>query len=262
MQAIHRAAPYDPLYKYQSLATPELVDRVCKSISGNYLYWADPTKFNDPFDCQPALIFEGSNAELKTIRQRAANVIQRSKSRKERRLSAKASAAIPKVWVVQAMKKANEGYLAQFGVCSLSDCNNSILMWSHYSSNHSGICLGFQPSRQAIDFSGAAKVEYSQTRPVINLIHGIKGQNFFDATFLTKAEQWSYESEWRMIEQNITERRRIYPSSALVQVIFGARIKPDDRTKILSAIEVSGATPKLLKAEIDETRFQINLVKL
>jgi hypothetical protein len=93
-------------------------------------------------------------------------------------------------------------------------------------------------------------------------MHSIEGESFFDATFLTKTEQWNYESEWRMIERNITERRRPYPPSALVEVIFGARIKLDDRTKILSAIEVSGATPKLLKAEIDETRFQINLVKL
>jgi hypothetical protein len=262
MQAIHRAAPYDPLYKYQSLAILGLVDRVCESISGNYLYWADPTKFNDPFDCQPALIFEGSKAELKTIRQRAANVMQPHKTRNERRLSARASAAIPEDWVIKGMKKGTQDHLAKFGVCSLSDCNDSILMWSHYSSNHSGICLGFRPSRQAVDFAGAAKVEYSQSRPVTNLIHGIRGQHFFDATFLTKAEQWSYESEWRMIEANITERRRTYLPSALVSVIFGARIEPDHCSKILSAIEVSGATPKILKAEIDETRFKINLVEL
>jgi hypothetical protein len=261
MQAIHRAAPYDPLYKYQSLATPELVDRVCKSISGNYLYWADPTKFNDPFDCQPALIFEGSNAELKTIRQRAANVMQSHKTRNERRLSARASAAIPRDWVIKGLKKVTQDNLAKYGVCSLSDCNDSILMWSHYSSNHTGICLGFRPSIRAVDFAGAAKVEYSQSRPITNLIHGIKGHRFFDATFLTKAEQWSYESEWRMIEQNITERRRPYPPSALVQVIFGARIEPDYCSKVRLAVEISGATPKFFKAEIDETRFNINLVE-
>jgi hypothetical protein len=92
-------------------------------------------------------------------------------------------------------------------------------------------------------------------------MHSIEGESFFDATFLTKAEQWSYESEWRMIERNITERRRPYPPSALVEVIFGARIEPDHFSKVRLAVDASGATPKFFKAEIDETRFNINLVE-
>jgi hypothetical protein len=36
MLAIERLSPSDLLYKYQSLATDELVDRACKSISENY----------------------------------------------------------------------------------------------------------------------------------------------------------------------------------------------------------------------------------
>lgn len=262
MQAIERLSPSDLLYKYQSLATDGLVVRACKSISENYLYWADPTGFNDPFDCQPAIVFEGSVRDRNAATKRTVNAVYSGKPRRERRQLVKTTGAVSRKSTIETIKDNNKLELSNSGVCCLSEHNDNILMWSHYGDNHSGLCLGFQISDQAIDFARASKVAYSEFRPVINLIHDLTEQNIFNATMLTKSKQWSYESEWRMIERNILKRERLYPPSALVQVIFGARTKPDDCSKILSAIEISGARPKLLKAEIDETRFKINLVEL
>jgi hypothetical protein len=128
MLAIQRALPSDLLYKYQLLATDELVDRAYKSISENYLYWADPTGFNDPFDCRTAYIFEGSQKERRAVRMRAANAMHPEKSRRERRLSAKRSPEIPDEQIIRIMKLGDDLEIGKFGICCLSDCSDSILM--------------------------------------------------------------------------------------------------------------------------------------
>ncbi|MBV9575704.1 MAG: DUF2971 domain-containing protein [Gammaproteobacteria bacterium] len=38
----------------------------------------------------------------------------------------------------------NEYVHNQLGILSLSSCNDSILMWSHYADFHKGFCIGFK----------------------------------------------------------------------------------------------------------------------
>jgi hypothetical protein len=46
------------LYRYRALSDDSQIQRVCESIRESYLYWASPSEFNDPFDMQPAYVFE------------------------------------------------------------------------------------------------------------------------------------------------------------------------------------------------------------
>ena len=77
----------------------------------------------------------------------------------------------------------------------LTPVPNSTLMWSHYASNHRGICLEFDVVNQV--FSLALPVRYHSTCPKW-MPHQV-AQGEAAELLLTKSEDWSYEREYRIV---------------------------------------------------------------
>jgi len=92
----------------------------------------------------------------------------------------------------------------QYRVYCLTERPDSPLMWAHYASSHTGICLEFDtrkaPFTEAFPpfTGGLLKVKYRSTYPAYDIVSG-----GYPALF-TKSEDWSYEAEWRLIAE---ERR-------------------------------------------------------
>jgi hypothetical protein len=55
----------------------------------------------------------------------------------------------------------------RLGMFCLSANPNDVLMWSHYASNHRGLCLGFRTTGDSILWD-AQSVEYSREYPVVD----------------------------------------------------------------------------------------------
>ncbi|WP_281846487.1 hypothetical protein [Olleya namhaensis] len=90
------------IYKYYSPTEYSF-----ESVQYKYLYFAKPSDFNDPFDCNNNLIsFINENSKNKT----------RHKS-KEKKFAKK---------------------MKNVGICCFSRTKDSVLMWSHYASKHKG----------------------------------------------------------------------------------------------------------------------------
>ena len=53
--------------------------------------------------------------------------------------------------------------LANTGMFSLSTINNQIIMWSHYSDHHKGICIGFSREGLIEEFGSASSISTSRT---------------------------------------------------------------------------------------------------
>ena len=90
-----------------------------------------------------------------------------------------------------------------FSVLSLSEVNDNILMWSHYSDGHAGICLDltFEMSEKL------HRVQYTDVRPEIyftDVREQYRDHERFNksviSTLITKAPDWAYEKEWRCID--------------------------------------------------------------
>ena len=111
----------------------------------------------------------------------------------------------------------------QFGVCCFSTDSTNILMWSHYSDNHTGVVLGFDDSIRLFQKrSGISchEVEYSPQRGVDV---GQEGwPKAFVKLFTRKSPGWSYENEIRYISHNgpglVSFKRRVLRS-----LVLGAR---------------------------------------
>jgi hypothetical protein len=89
------------------------------------------------------------------------------------------------------------------GVVCLSEVNNSILMWSHYAQNHTGICIEFHrtPDSPLGDPEICTPVQYSSNYPVIDfgkMLLNRDGQTL-NLMMRYKADCWAYEKEWRVI---------------------------------------------------------------
>jgi hypothetical protein len=134
-----------------------------------------------------------------------------------------------------------------FGILSLSQVPDNVLMWSHYAADHKGFVLGFDATNphfderrsEADDLRHLRRVGYTDDRPKgpLNEWDGIK-------LFWVKSKKWEYECEWRIVRPlaDATEILKTvpysvhlfgYPAGSLREIIFGARILDSHQTGIV-----------------------------
>jgi hypothetical protein len=141
--------------------------------------------------------------------------------------------------------------LEKTGIFSLSEVKDSMLMWSHYSGGHSGLCIGFDVSDKSKlgSLEYCKPINYRSMTPELDFKRGVTElQISLSASGLptkentvslsdpgiqniifTKSEEWKYEKEWRCISANDGEHP--WPGK-IVEVIFGMKC-PDSRKFIL-----------------------------
>jgi len=80
-------------------------------------------------------------------------------------------------------------------------------MWSHYAKSHIGLCVEFSRS-QYLRF--ALKVQYVEEYPTLDLFKAMDDMHMqrpseaqaryvVDCVYLSKAGDWKYENEWRLL---------------------------------------------------------------
>lgn len=90
------------------------------------------------------------------------------------------------------------------GILSLSEQPLSILMWSHYAANHKGVCVGFErnSTNDLGEDDACRPVFYSDfyPKPRFSQLLAADGTLTHDL-FYTKAREWAYEKEWRLLKE-------------------------------------------------------------
>lgn len=164
------------LYKYLDF------DGGLAMLKNHNLQFTNATKFNDPFDCHPAL-FDYSNVPA---------------HRKQ---------WLPAEFVSFMEKKNMENLRNETWICSLSKVNDSLLMWSYYN-NHKGICIGLnkdavikscQHKFIGVVFPVAREVQY---KDVLQKPDFFNDHPSLTDLLLTKAKVWEHEKEVRLITQH------------------------------------------------------------
>jgi hypothetical protein len=80
-----------------------------------------------------------------------------------------------------------------FKLCSLSQINDNKLMWSHYTQEHRGICVGYK-FLYLPNYVGKSEVKYQNT----NLTERDIFNGILDY-WIVKSEDWEYEQEVRLL---------------------------------------------------------------
>lgn len=126
---------------------------------------------------------------------------------------------------IEHLKAANHN---EFGVLCFSSNWAEPVMWSHYASNHRGICLGFDVPRNLLN-----KVEYAQDRFTVDEPLGSDPRAWpepiIERLRTFKSKGWEYEREWRQFIPLVsaTKEGSLYfvpfcPDLKLAEVILGA----------------------------------------
>lgn len=123
------------------------------------------------------------------------------------------------------------------GILSLSETYQEPLMWSHYSSGHTGFALGFESTD--CFFTSKAFGRRDRVKPVTYVdaplvISALEIAQIFER-FFVKSCHWSYEKEWRVLKplgeatqlveiQPFSVHLFDFPPRALREVILGNRV--------------------------------------
>jgi len=83
---------------------------------------------------------------------------------------------------------------------SFSERMDSILMWSHYSDKHKGICIEYDFSEESYILNFLEPINYSDKLISLSKAFGKKDFNeIARIAAITKAKDWKYEKEWRIV---------------------------------------------------------------
>lgn len=124
-------------------------------------------------------------------------------------------------------------YKKQIGVCCFTQTSLNPLMWSHYSQDHTGICIGYDLSKIP-ENEKLIEVKYSDTVPVPpNDYQGILDFSQITKKMLeTKSCLWCYEQELRLAKKIDQERKVNFSNDTICEVYFGLRTKEEDAETI------------------------------
>lgn len=216
------------LYKYRSWN-----DNTKKILMNHQLYFSNPEDFNDPYDCKPVVeeVDFRLSPETKIFFHK-----EDGSSIETPILNGKLSIGY------KLQKQIAEQSWASFRICSFTEIEDNILMWSHYSDYHKGICLVFDTSKDSQCFAKGCGIIYSNKRPKYALGQDIDIIN----PLTTKFIDWQYEQEFRIIKAPTEHQANGFSNlfsfnpKALVEIIFGAKAPLDLFFEVKKICDKSG----------------------
>lgn len=235
-------------YKYMR------AENVIKLLESKTLWFSSPKNFNDPFDCNVDLLdFTPSHEGIKEfINQKVSG--NRATRREEIAKNKRDPFRIKSQVAGQTQTNFHKS-----GVCCYSEVNDNILMWSHYSDNHKGVCLKFNSSLRTLG-TMTAKVNYLSGYLTSNFWHE-KGGAIYHLVF-TKAADWKYEREIRSI-RILDNGAIVFDINLLEEIIFGCRT---DAAVIDRIIKITSDKQykhiKFKKAKQTKSSFTLRIDKL
>ncbi|WP_081494402.1 DUF2971 domain-containing protein [Bradyrhizobium genomosp. III] len=277
-------------YKYMTCDTAAAV------LKNRTLKWSPASAFNDPFDMQFDLHLDFDEERLvKKCKQDFRDSIFSARSfdpdiglgnllarlreigprlpaaELDRYIEAAVRLAIKSVGPdMDAMHSNLREHFARYKVLCLSERNDSILMWSHYAANHTGVAIRFACLEETDSSWTVAKpiryceqmprfVDEEELRALITGQAELRREAIVERTIFSKAQEWHYEREWRVYrpsEHTAVEFLEFDPPE-LSAVYFGCRSSKEDRETISAAVLNINPGAKLFSAVKSEREFAL-----
>jgi hypothetical protein len=250
------------------------VDRAEEILTQASIFFPSPADFNDPFDCKfrpvsSASFLKRQRFSRELIRERNPNLPKRQVKQWARRASSKAS-------FEEGTRRLMARIAASVGMLCLTSRNDSILMWSHYANRHQGVCVQFRGLEELP--CPPLPIVYSDKYPELDLLAyepflarqdelaRAKQRELVERMYLTKAKDWSYEHEWRIIDWAAARAgsrgfHSINPNH-LTGIIFGCRITKEDGEKIRACVVQMKTPIRLYQAAQSSTAFRLDLAEV
>jgi len=232
------------LYKYRVYNTKSLSILINKKI-----WLATPESFNDPFDC---------NIKFKSqINSEAFNKYLKQTGRTTGDLNRDYNTFL------KGLAEFRNKDIKKFGVFSMSQIKDNILMWSHYANQHEGFCIEFVRSSNNLlgDIEVTRPVDYHCNYPEVEPLdsNGNIDHSIFRKMLFTKAKDWSYEKEWRLTYDEGNKEEQL--PADISSIIFGLRM-PEEHKNTIRNILADQPNIRFQQATEEEYQFRLKIVDL
>ena len=151
-----------------------------------------------------------------------------------------------------------------------------ILLWSHYTSNHTGVRIWIDLSREPMPLRKTFNVEYREELPAVenkNMITLHHYESVIQEAMSVKARCWQYEDEVRSFiprEFFLTEEVNGMPLDfvkidlrSIVRIDFGVRHNEKDRDGLIAQVATSiGKEIKFSQAMCSHDRYELKYLEL
>jgi hypothetical protein len=245
------------LYKYVPINEFSL-----RILSDNAVWCSKPSGFNDPFDSQynVATIEKGLTQDhfLRLFQE----VYGLSKAKQRAALT---HLFLPDGTIRKTIKKrilqrvAKLEQCADMGVFCLTEVSSSILMWSHYAKEHTGMCVGFERDKDnALGNDGIClPVTYSRNYLTVDTMRIFLKKDFspVEDMMRTKFCHWEYEKEWRLFSQ--FGNAEAEAPGKIRTVILGCRTSTRSRNRVMKAL--NGKPVKLYRSLPVTGKFELKM---
>ncbi|MFC2152687.1 DUF2971 domain-containing protein [Bacteroidota bacterium] len=233
------------------------IDGGIKMLDNKTLKFSMPSEFNDPYDIYEGLLdFNNVNYFGEEVFEKHKNRLNRKQRRIYKSRSNRETENI--------LRNAVSVLKNNIGICCLSEINDEILMWSHYSKKHTGICIGIE-----IDIKEFAKnkIFFFPVNYVVKYESKYFGsdKNERDKSLIywtkTKYLKWKYEKEVRLIDFEYFNHHKsgLYniEKSKIKEVYFGTNIDKDKKKKIIKIINSFDTKPAYYQMELKNDEFSL-----
>jgi hypothetical protein len=169
--------------------------------------------------------------------------------------------------MAEGVASALQGWRKTAKLCSFSEVNNSMLMWSHYSEDHRGFCIEYDlealneqhPFRRSLfpiiysqrlyDLTPFAeklvakeRAEFTPLLPMLAALH--------------KFEGWQYEREWRIVLENEVEIDGLsHPAPIPSRIFLGSRFEASKSAELLAICKQRSIA--VFKMRLADDRFEL-----
>ena len=211
-----------------------------------------PTKFNDPYDCSISY----DRSILNKLGNDKKNLMEEC------------------IMQIENIEQNINKLIDRSFIACYSEIPDSILMWSHYSVNHTGFCLEYDMmdlydqtfiKDDLFSMKLFAPILYDNEKHLLN----VKGTTVkeFNANILKglfyKAYDWIYEQEWRMVyicKDENQENRMLVDSVKPKSVILGCKTDKYIENKLEKICKNNNIN--LDKMNMDKNEFSLNTTRL
>ena len=245
------------LYRYRA------IDGNLERLLRNHEAWfASATSFNDPFDCQLPIHFspteKQARAFLKSAHERSGSTKGAAKREFEEARRSGGKDWL-KVWAEKVSRSLGPDTIANASLLCFSEKQSDILMFSHYGQMHRGVSIGF-------DFGGLVgtrkvlPVKYTDAYPLLDYLKlRDRPKDLITAMFLSKAEQWKYEQEWRFIRFEEPAGLVRFDPQFFRSVTFGCCCSAREESDVRLWCRLGGLNVQFFRARKSDTTFALEI---
>lgn len=241
----------------------------------NQVYLSSSKDLNDPSDCNIPICFDLLNTDEKKLEYAKMKVEHLKHHLKSRgldlnnevsRLYTKLRHSLAEIQI-QHSEMMYESQANHHGILSLSLDWKNVLLWSHYSSKHTGFCVGFYGHKLRRKIGGGGPITYFQKEkfPRISPLEESHIDQMYKRLHY-KSIEWSYEKEYRLVKvffpeiPTVKERQFKFSDNDIAEIIIGLKATKEAENDICriakkKGIKVYKTTQIPFSSDIDRIRI-------